>query len=107
MSLEKQGPFKPFSLPPTTFVSSTTSPLHVSLSEAVGGVSNFVIEHNWLTGGNYTLYGITDNQGVFVRNNIFGRDNGGLLGGKEDRRIRTGDCEEWSGNTWENTGGPI
>lgn len=71
------------------------------------GVSNFVIENNWLTGGNYTIYCITDNQGVFVRNNIFGRDNGGLLGGKEDRRIRTGDCEQWSGNRWEDTGGPI
>jgi hypothetical protein len=71
------------------------------------GVSNFVIEHNWLTGGNYTIYCITDNQGVFVRNNIFGRGNGGLSEGKEDRRIRTGDCEQWSGNRWEDTGGPI
>ena len=67
-------------------------------------VSNFVIERNWLTGGNYTIYSAG---GVSVRNNIFGRENGGLSKGKEDRRIRTGSFDEWSGNRWEDTGGPI
>jgi hypothetical protein len=71
------------------------------------GVSNFVIERNWLTGGNYTIYCLTDSQGVFVRNNIFGRDNAGRPAGKEGPRLRAGDCEQWSGNRWEDTGGPI
>ena len=70
-------------------------------------ISNFVIENNWLTGGNYTIYCITDSGGVSVRNNIFGRENGGLPERKADRRILSGKCDEWSGNVWEHTGGPI
>lgn len=69
-----------------------------------GKISNFVIEWNWLTGGNYTIYSAG---GVSVRNNIFGRENGGLAAGKEGRRIRNGRFDEWSGNRWEDTGGPI
>jgi hypothetical protein len=69
-----------------------------------GKISNFVIERNWLAGGNYTIYSAG---GVSVRNNIFGRENGGLAAGKEDRRIRNGRFDEWSGNRWEDTGGPI
>ena len=66
--------------------------------------SNFVIERNWLTGGSYTIY---STGGVSVRDNIFGRENGGLRFGKEDRRIRNGEFDEWSGNRWEDTGDPI
>ncbi len=69
-----------------------------------GKISNFVIERNWLTGGNYTIY--CSNSGVSVRNNIFGRENGGLSKGKEARRLRSGSCVEWSGNRWEDTGEP-
>jgi hypothetical protein len=69
-----------------------------------GGISNFVIEHNWLTGGNYTIYGSV---GVAVRNNLFGRENGGFLSGKAERRIRAGEFDQWSGNRWEDTGEPL
>ena len=67
-------------------------------------ISNFVGERNWLTGGSYTIY---STGGVSVRDNIFGRENGGLSAGKEDRRIRSGTFDEWSGNRWEDTGDPI
>ena len=70
-------------------------------------ISNFVIEHNWLTGGSYTIYCGTDDGGVMVRNNIFGRENGGLSEGKEGRRLVSGTCEEWAGNVWEDSGDPI
>jgi hypothetical protein len=71
-------------------------------------ISNFVIEGNWLTGGAYTIYcKNTGGSGVFVRDNIFGRHNGGWSAGKEARRIRTGSCAEWSGNRWEDTGEPL
>jgi hypothetical protein len=70
-------------------------------------VSNFVIENNWLTGGNYTIYCITNRGGVSVRNNVFGRENGGLPEGTADRRILSGTCDVWSGNVWEDTGRPL
>ena len=66
-------------------------------------ISNFVIENNWLTGGNYTIY---CSSGASVRNNIFGRENGGWPD-KEERRIRSGECGQWSGNVWEDTGKPL
>lgn len=51
---------------------------------------NILIEHNWLNGGNYTIYG---NPGTTVRNNIFGND------------FRYGICngpfDDWSGNVME------
>ena len=67
-------------------------------------ISNFVIERNWLNGGNYTIY---SPGGVSVRDNFFGRDNGGLSEGNEALRIRTGTFEQWSGNVWEDSGDPI
>jgi len=70
------------------------------------GITNFVIEHNWLTGGSYTIYCGTDDGGVSVRNNVFGRDNDGLQEGKEGRHLVDGKCDEWKGNVWEDTGGP-
>lgn len=69
-------------------------------------ISNFVIERNWLTGGNYTIYCRQDGT-VSVRDNVFGRENGGLSAGKENLRVRAGNCNDWSGNRWEDTGGPI
>ena len=66
-------------------------------------VSDFVIENNWLTGGNYTIYCTS---GVSVRNNTFGRENGGWPD-KEERRVRSGTCDEWSSNVWEDTGEPL
>lgn len=66
-------------------------------------IQNFVIENNWLTGGNYTIY---CRPGISARNNIIGRENGGWPR-KEERRVRSGKCNEWSGNRWEDTGGPI
>ena len=69
-------------------------------------ISDFVIENNWLTGGNYTIY-CPDDGGVSVRNNIFGRYNGGWSDGKAGLRVRTGTCDQWSGNRWEDSGGPI
>lgn len=67
-------------------------------------VSNFVIEHNWLTGGNYTIY---SSGGVSVRNNLFGRQNGGFSSGKARERLRSGHFQEWSGNRWEHNGRPL
>ncbi len=68
-------------------------------------ISNFVIEHNWLNGGNYTIY--CQAGGISVRDNIFGRENGGLLEGTAHHRLVSGTCDEWSGNVWEDTGEPI
>jgi hypothetical protein len=39
-----------------------------------------------------------------VRNNIIGRENSGWPLDKEERRVHAGDCDEWSGNRWEDTG---
>jgi len=63
-------------------------------------VSNYVIENNWLNGGGYTIYCYDDPPpGVYVRNNIFGRDfSHGPVAGT---------CAEWTGNVWEDTGDPI
>ena len=68
------------------------------------GVSNYVLEHNWLTGGNYTIY---CEPGISVRNNRFGRYNRRWADGRPQDAIRTGTCGEWSGNRWEDTGGAI
>ncbi|MBD3242550.1 MAG: hypothetical protein GF331_18315 [Chitinivibrionales bacterium] len=64
-------------------------------------ISNFVIENNWLTGGNYCIY---SPGGVSVRNNRFGRHNAGWIDDKDDLRIRNGTFDEWSGNVWEDDG---
>jgi hypothetical protein len=65
-----------------------------------GTISNFVIESNWLNGGGYTIYcGKYDEGGVSVRNNKFGRDY--------RYGVVTNSCDEWTGNTWEDTGDPI
>lgn len=63
-------------------------------------INNFVLEHNWLNGGNYTVY-CKDSlpSGIYVRNNIFGRDY--------RYGVRGGSCAEWTGNVWEDTGGPV
>ena len=71
-------------------------------------INNFVIENNWLNGGSYTIYcGNTGGTGVFVRNNLFGRENGGWTSGKHDRHYRSGACAEWTNNRREDTGDPI
>lgn len=67
-------------------------------------ISSFVIENNWLTGGNYCIY---SPGGVSVRNNRFGRHNAGWIDDKDDLRIRNGTFDEWSGNVWEEDGTPI
>ncbi|PKP19524.1 MAG: hypothetical protein CVU04_05770 [Bacteroidetes bacterium HGW-Bacteroidetes-20] len=59
-------------------------------------ISNFIIEHNWLDGGNYTIY---SHQGAYVRNNKFGRNY--LYGITVD-----GPSAQWSGNVWQDTGLP-
>jgi hypothetical protein len=66
------------------------------------GVSNIVYESNWLNGGGYTIYCQTsgvDVPGIHVRNNLFGREY--------EFGVRSGTCDEWSGNRWEDTGEPI
>jgi len=61
-----------------------------------GTISNFVIEHNWLNGGNYTIYCMP---GVSVRYNRFGRDyRFGPIAGT---------CTQELGNVWDDTGKPI
>lgn len=66
-------------------------------------IENFVIEDNWLVGGNYTIY---SPGGVSVRNNRFGRHNGGWPD-KVEARIKNGTFDAWSGNVWEDTGDPV
>lgn len=61
-------------------------------------IDNFVIESNWLNGGGYTIY-CPDGGGVYIRNNMFGRDY--------KYGVVTGNCAEWSGNVWEATGEPL
>ena len=59
-----------------------------------------MIEENWLNGGGWTVYCADDSPaGVYVRNNMFGHD--AKFG------PASGNCAEWSGNTWSDTGGPI
>lgn len=72
-----------------------------------GEVANLVIERNWLVGGSYTIYCVTDNGGVAVRDNRFGRENDGLAFGKEHLRVVSGKCDAWSGNVWHDTGTPV
>jgi hypothetical protein len=65
-------------------------------------ISNVVYEHNWLNGGGYTVYCQSSGQnvrGISVRNNLFGRDF--TFG------VKSGTCDEWSGNRWEDTGEPL
>jgi hypothetical protein len=65
-------------------------------------ISNLVYEYNWLNGGGYTVYCQTSGQnvrGISVRNNLFGRDF--TFG------VKSGTCDEWSGNRWEDTGEPL
>jgi len=63
------------------------------------GISNFVVENNWLNGGTYTVYCPSpEMSGVIVRNNRFGRDY--------QYGLRAGNCAEWSGNVWDNNGNP-
>lgn len=65
-----------------------------------GDVANFVIEYNYMNGGNYTIYRrdnvleVTEaNSGTYVRNNYYGRDyNFG---------IRSGVFVEWSNNRFD------
>ncbi len=66
-------------------------------------IENFVIEDNWLVGGNYTIY---SSGGASVINNRFGRENGGFPD-KVGPRIRNGSFDEWSGNVWDDTGEAI
>ncbi len=67
-----------------------------------GTITNFVIENNWLNGGNNTIYcqqGGTNVSGISVRNNRFGRDyRYGTI---------SGTCDVNTGNVWDDTGGPI
>jgi hypothetical protein len=70
--------------------------------------SNTWIHHNWLTGGNYTIYGNTT---TLVEYNIFGRENGDhpsrddtctLCTGRA--RLCNGPFQDWRGNIWEDNG---
>ena len=62
-----------------------------------GTIANYLYEYNWLNGGNFTMYcGVP---GISVRNNRFGRD---YIHG-----IRSGTCDEWTGNVWDDTGAPV
>jgi hypothetical protein len=71
-----------------------------------GTTDNIVIDGNWLTGGNYTVYCSDFSTNVSVTNNFFGRYNAGWPG-KERRRVRAGNCDTWSNNRWEDTGEPM
>ena len=61
-------------------------------------VSNFVINGNWLNGGNHTINtsNITSSVGVSITNNKFGRDY--RFG------LTNGPTPVWTNNTWEDTG---
>jgi hypothetical protein len=68
---------------------------------------NIYIHDNWLTGGNYTIYG---NPGTTVRNNIFGRENAdhpslsSCTNCNGSSRLCNGPFDDWSGNVWEDNG---
>ena len=77
----------------------TVSPYHSNaafMNGSSSSISNYVIEHNWLNGGNYTIYG---RPGISVRNNLFGGDY--------RYGIKSGSFSEWSGNRSEDTGEPL
>lgn len=89
-------------LPPgvTEFRSNATHIIH-------DGTTGVLIENNWLTGGNYTIY---RNPGTTVRNNIFGRENGDhpsldrCSNCDGSSRLCNGPFDDWSGNVWEDDG---
>jgi hypothetical protein len=56
-------------------------------------IKEFIIEDNWLNGGNYTIYGTSTTK---VINNRIGRDY----------RYGVQNGGSWSGNVWEDTGLP-
>ncbi len=64
-------------------------------------ISNFVIDHNWLNGGNHTINtsNITSTVDVAVTNNRFGRDYA--------YGLKNGSFPVWTGNVWDDTGDPI
>jgi hypothetical protein len=59
-------------------------------------IDDFVIEDNWLDGGNYTVYCAGD---THVLDNRFGRNF--------RYGTHNGDCAEWTGNVWADTGEPV
>jgi hypothetical protein len=62
-----------------------------------GAHRRFLIENNWLNGGNYTLY--CSNEDVTVRGNRFGRNfRYGIRNGCRDT--------QWTTNVWDDTGAP-
>lgn len=65
-----------------------------------GPISHFVIDHNWLNGGGWTLYIPKENgDEIHVTNNKFGRDfRAGLMVGTPTSFI---------GNVWEDNGKPV
>ena len=62
-------------------------------------VNNYVIQNNWLNGGGYTVYCGNNTGDVLWRDNRFGNDfSYGPV---------TGECQNWTGNVWEDTGEPL
>lgn len=69
------------------------------LQTKTGPVTNFVIDHNWLNGGGWSIYVPKEENTVQVTNNKFGRDfHYGILDGKPS---------VFTGNVWEDTGAPV
>ena len=65
--------------------------------------NNILIDGNWLNGGAYTIFCSDSSTNVKVINNFFGRYNAGWPD-KVRARIRTGNCDTWVNNRWEDTG---
>lgn len=95
--------FMPKSGTPAFPGGSWNSNATIFLETPFGKTDNVVIEGNWLDGGNYTIYCSDFSTNVSVTNNFFGRNNGGWPDNVAGR-IKTGNCDNWSNNRWEDTG---
>jgi hypothetical protein len=61
-------------------------------------ITSFVIDNNWLNGGNHTINtsNITSSVNVSITNNKFGRDY--------RYGLTNGPTPIWTNNTWDDTG---
>lgn len=80
------------------------SPYKSNATVLVNQASNYLIENNWLEGGNYTIYcGI--GPGMTIRNNRIGRYNAGYPGNEESRLFNSACSDDVvTGNVWEDNG---
>jgi hypothetical protein len=86
-------------------VPGTKSNAAVFLKADFGNIDNITVDHNWMNGGNFTVYayGVGSNTTTNVRftNNEFGRDY------QYGVKSFSAASPVWTGNVWDDTGAAI